>query len=287
MDIGTELRQAREARGLSLAALAAATRIPPRALEGIERNDLSAIPPRPYARGFVATYAREVGLDPQQIVREYFAQFDTAPSPSPRGEPPAGAPSGEPASPRWTGAGAVAAVATLALILIWATPLSRPEPGAVGTSGTTPAVVDGGADHPLVAAGPDAAPASGRATPDRARASAAARPETAGRSHTATPGATTARGTRVTSGGPGGVTVVLDTEHPAWIAATVDGVRVLHRTLPAGARETLQGSRDVTIRVGDAGAVRWSVNGRATEPMGRRGQVRTVTVQADPAAAPR
>src|SRR5688572_7199468 len=72
MNVGMQLREAREARGLSLDSLASATRIKVRILEGLERNDLSAAPPRPYTRGFVAAYAREVGLDADQIARSYF-----------------------------------------------------------------------------------------------------------------------------------------------------------------------------------------------------------------------
>jgi cytoskeleton protein RodZ len=75
MDIGGQLRSAREARGLSLATLAQRTRVPERALAAIERNDASALPPHPFDRGFVRTYAAEVDLDPDRMVRDYFAQF--------------------------------------------------------------------------------------------------------------------------------------------------------------------------------------------------------------------
>ena len=75
MDTGARLREAREARGLTVDALARITRVPPRLLSAIERNELTVIPPRPYGRGFVRAYAAEVGLDPDEIVREYFGRF--------------------------------------------------------------------------------------------------------------------------------------------------------------------------------------------------------------------
>ena len=79
MDIGAQLREAREAHGLSLNRLSQRTRVPERALAAIERNDKSALPPHPFSRGFVRTYASEVDLDPDRLVRDYFAQFPEQP----------------------------------------------------------------------------------------------------------------------------------------------------------------------------------------------------------------
>ena len=75
MDIGTQLRNAREARGLTLDALSRSTRVQPRILSAIEQNDSMRLPPRPYGRGFVRAYASEVGLDPEGTVRDFFSQF--------------------------------------------------------------------------------------------------------------------------------------------------------------------------------------------------------------------
>ena len=72
--------------------------------------------------------------------------------------------------------------------------------------------------------------------------------------------------------------IVLETERPSWISATADGTRVLYRTVPAGTKEILRGSEAITIRVGDAGAIRWSVNARDPTVMGAPGEVRTVRV---------
>ena len=79
MDIGAQLREAQEAHGLSLSRLSQRTRVPERALAAIERNDKSALPPHPFSRGFVGTYASEVDLDPDRLVRECFAQFPEPP----------------------------------------------------------------------------------------------------------------------------------------------------------------------------------------------------------------
>jgi hypothetical protein len=65
------------------------------------------------------------------------------------------------------------------------------------------------------------------------------------------------------------------------VSATADGTRVLYRLVDAGTTETLRATREITIRVGDAGAVLWSVNGRQAVPMGHPGEVRTVTVKSE------
>lgn len=67
---GEKLREAREAQGLSLAEIAARTRIPLRQLEAIESSELAQLPSITYAVGFAKAYARAVGLDEVTIARE-------------------------------------------------------------------------------------------------------------------------------------------------------------------------------------------------------------------------
>jgi cytoskeleton protein RodZ len=61
--IGDRLRAAREAKGLSLDAVASQTRIPIRHLEHIEREEWDALPAITYSVGFVRSYANAVDLD--------------------------------------------------------------------------------------------------------------------------------------------------------------------------------------------------------------------------------
>jgi cytoskeletal protein RodZ len=69
------MRQAREQRGVSLRQIAEATKIGVSALEALERNDISRLPGGIFSRGFVRSYAAEIGVDPEQTVREFLAQF--------------------------------------------------------------------------------------------------------------------------------------------------------------------------------------------------------------------
>lgn len=249
MNVGTELRHAREARGLSLDTLAARTRIQARLLDSIEREDLATMPPRPYGRGFVAAYAREVGLEPTQTVRNYFAQFAANPAhlhPAPAAAPRDRGGLDEDRSRQWIAAAAILAllIAAGAARLWMAAPPDAPEAMVVGTSGTAPAAV------------PDARPAMHTAP---AAAPGAAAPAT----------------------DPLPLVVVLEADRPSWISATTDGSRRLYRIMRPGERETLRAAETIVIRVGDAGAMRWSVYGAAPQLMGRPGEVRTERVNGE------
>ena len=71
--VGARLREAREKRGVSLAQIANATRISVMSLEALERSDLSRLPGGIFTRSFIRAYAEEVGLDPDQTIRDFIA----------------------------------------------------------------------------------------------------------------------------------------------------------------------------------------------------------------------
>src|SRR5512141_1481126 len=75
-DFGSTLRAARERRGISLRQIAASTKISVAALEALERNDTSKLPGGIFSRAFVRSYATEVGLDPDETVREFLERFE-------------------------------------------------------------------------------------------------------------------------------------------------------------------------------------------------------------------
>lgn len=77
--VGAQLREAREARGLSVEQVAAETRIPIRHIDMIERDAFQELPARIYAVGFSRTYARMLELDPDAVVARVRAQLDAQP----------------------------------------------------------------------------------------------------------------------------------------------------------------------------------------------------------------
>src|SRR5437764_7681775 len=79
-DFGGRLRAARERRGMSLRQISNATKISVSALEALEHNDLSRLPGGIFSRAFVRSYALEVGLDPEEAIQEFLAQFPHDPA---------------------------------------------------------------------------------------------------------------------------------------------------------------------------------------------------------------
>src|SRR5438874_3532021 len=69
------MRQVREQRGITCRQIADRTQTPVSKLEALERNDISRLPGGIFSRGFVRSYAAEIGVDPEQTVREFLAQF--------------------------------------------------------------------------------------------------------------------------------------------------------------------------------------------------------------------
>jgi cytoskeletal protein RodZ len=65
--VGQRLKEAREAKGLSVEDIAAQTRIPTRHLSSLEESDWDKLPAATYSIGFAKNYAGAVGLDRTEI----------------------------------------------------------------------------------------------------------------------------------------------------------------------------------------------------------------------------
>lgn len=72
---GEELKTARKKRGLSIEAVAEELNILKRHAEAIEAEDFEALPQRAFARGFVANYAKIVGLDAEAMLQRFDASY--------------------------------------------------------------------------------------------------------------------------------------------------------------------------------------------------------------------
>lgn len=72
---GPRLRRLREARGISLESIAAATKVDLDLWKGMERNDFSRWPSGVFARAFVREYARLIGADREETVNEFCRWF--------------------------------------------------------------------------------------------------------------------------------------------------------------------------------------------------------------------
>jgi cytoskeletal protein RodZ len=242
-DFGGKLRQARERRGISLRQIAASTKISAAALEALERNDISKLPGGIFSRAFVRSYAVEVGLDPDETVREFLDRFNQETPPTAESVAAAVPEQEREFEEQRRRAGlivkaALVSIPVLLLILYL----------ALRGRGETQAQAQTGEPAQLPSAAPAAAPAATAPAPDPGAASAAAGP----------------------------IRLELHPSAECWVSLTVDGRNVFTRIMRAGERETHGVAREAVVEVGNAGAFAFSIDGREGKPLGAEGQVRTL-----------
>jgi cytoskeleton protein RodZ len=278
MGVGKQLRQAREARGLTVGDVAGLTKISSRQIDAIETERYERLPGGIFGRGYVRALAEVVKLDPNAIVRAY--QDETEPDhpgvvdqtvPARGGDADEGrrAPTPPPwrierSEPRmrlepidrgpWPGTRLLAAVLIgigVILLIIW---LGRDRPSAPMSRTPAPS-------RPPVAAAGD-----GRT------------PQPIGTAGRIPPPSVAPRNARPVA--HDGTEVRVEAERAAWVALTVDGERVAYRMLQPGdtVRATMR-SRG-TLRTGDAGAVTLAIGTGEPRLVGPSGAVRTIELQA-------
>ena len=107
MEFGKSLREAREAKGYTVAQIAETTHMLTAIIEGLEKEDFSKIAAPIYGRGFVKLYCEAVGLEAKPFVDEFMEIMNgnreatirerPIPEPAPVAEPEAGTPPPPPA----------------------------------------------------------------------------------------------------------------------------------------------------------------------------------------------
>jgi len=75
MSIGAALREAREARGLSVGEVAQQLKFAPRQLEALEQEKFDQLPGGTVVRGMVRSYARLLKVDPEPLVEHVSGRF--------------------------------------------------------------------------------------------------------------------------------------------------------------------------------------------------------------------
>jgi cytoskeleton protein RodZ len=149
--IGSQLRSAREEKGLTLEDIAAQTRIPRRHLESLENSDWERLPAPTYTTGFAKSYASAVGLDRSEIydaLRVEMGGVRPVHQTSEVFEP------ADPARtmPKWLVFGAIAAVLVLVLVMSWLNERSFSGPDTSANETVAEAA------EPVAATPPPAAP---------------------------------------------------------------------------------------------------------------------------------
>lgn len=118
--IGETLRAARRAQGRTLADAAEATRVRETYLAALEQDDFSVLGDEVYARGFLRSYARYLGLDPGPLLeahRQHTAAVERRGPLSTRRQP-AGRQTRETAPPRERPPGTAALLVLILVILV-------------------------------------------------------------------------------------------------------------------------------------------------------------------------
>lgn len=72
--VGERIRKGREAAGLSAADLAQPLNLDLRVIELVERDELEAVPGRPYILAYLRSWATQLGLDGDALIAQYNAQ---------------------------------------------------------------------------------------------------------------------------------------------------------------------------------------------------------------------
>ncbi len=254
--VGARLRAAREGRQATLREIAATTKISVSALEALEQTDVSSLPGGIFTRAFVRSYATEVGLDPEETMREFMVEVDEALAAE---SAPADAHSQEhdlfQSQQRMAGTVLKLILVGLpvALLLFFVTrDVGVPEDAA-----EPPAVVVDTSAQPSRAA-PPIRPAP--APPPRAAPPIRPAP--------APPALAT----------DAPLALVLSPRDECWVSLTIDGDVVFSRVMRAGESASYQAEKEIILNIGDAGAFGFAINDRDGRSLGDFGEVVTATI---------
>ena len=244
-DVGARLRAARVAKQISLREIATSTKISVSALEALEENDVTRLPGGIFTRAFVRSYAGEVGLDPEQTMRDFMAQVPVEGS-TETPKPDLGSREHDLFQSQQRMAGTVLKLALVGvpvaiMLLFFGT---RDAPTESEASDEPAGVVE------------SAAPSPSRVEPP--------------------PLASTPSAVAPQSGG--GLSLVLSPNGDCWVSLTVDGESVFSRVMRSGERETYEATDEVILTVGDAGAFAFSINQQSGRSLGASGEVVTARI---------
>ncbi len=282
------LREAREAAGLHIAALAAALKVPVRKLEALEAGRYDELPDLTFARALASSACRQLKIDPAPVLE----QIPQNPTPSlgerdnainapfkPASEAPAASPLSWLSKPALLGAIALLLAALVVLFMPQSSSTPEPtpvaatssppvppaapifQPGApASTEGAGPAVPAG--DTPVPVGTPAAV--AGDTVPSVPDPSTAAAPAlgSAPAPAAATPGATLAPASGAAPAE--GAVLRLEAREESWAEVTNGtGTVVLQRLLQPGERVEFSAAPPYAVLLGNAGAVQVTVRGRA------------------------
>ncbi|WP_239333698.1 helix-turn-helix domain-containing protein [Frankia sp. CiP3] len=244
--VGAALAAARGERGMSVAEVSAGTRIRVTLIQQMENEDFTGCGGPVYARGHIRSIARILMLDPEPLIAEYDQTHGRPPEGPvlpPRGFDPLTTKGGPGRQGFRRGPATVISLLSVCLLVGLAILL------APSGSGRSTDVVPGAATTTV--------------TPSLQVGTMPAQP---------------AASTRPPTAPAAGVSVLVAVRgDPSWLEVRDESARVLlQQILQPGDSRTVTAARSMEIKMGNAGAVDVSCNGRNLGPSGSPGQVVTV-----------
>ena len=250
-ELGRRLREAREARDLTLAQVEAATRVRQKFISALETGQYADLPPAIYARGQLRTLAGFLGLDAEEIISLYEQE-----TPAPAPPVPAQILAEPLVRPRRFDPELIAGIVLIGAVvaaLIWVfRAYVQPMVAVVPTpTATTVMVVEVPTETPSPTVTETETPAPEiSATPTRTP------------SVTLSPTMTA-----------GGILVTVAISDTSWIRVVVDGEQVFEGAVEAGQTQNWGAKQALSMRVGNAGGIKVTVNGAEQPPLGGPGVV--------------
>lgn len=289
--IGEQLLQERQHKGIPLEEIALKTYIPLRLLQALEVGQTERLPEPVFIQGFIRRYGDAIGLDGSALAKTF--EFDRSPLPSP---PVAVTPSSVPVAPSAvdpttsvpathssTAEQSAVSVATPPAIASSWQPIERPTksaapilPWAIGSLAflVMGAVVIGFLNQPK-------APTRSTPTTVAPQPSKPAPPVSASQSSQGSPSPAASPVARTTpkpaASATGPVQVSIDLQDESWMAVVVDGKPEFEGTLKKGDQKTWTAKKSIALQLGNAGAVRLSYNQGQAKLLGAPGEVKNLT----------
>jgi cytoskeleton protein RodZ len=259
--VGERLREARERQKVSLHAIAEKTNISVRFLDAIEKNQFEKLPGGIFLRGFIRSYAVQVGLDPDATVAQFLAdeptfREETDDRPVRSGDGPS--------MGVLVLAGLALVTATLGLIYFFAPDWLGLRSATFGPAADAPSsvVAEAGATGtkptPLASAPVQPPPATPTSAP------AATAPAVASSSTPAPPKSP--------------LRLVIAPSARCWVQVTADGQVRVAREFAPGERLAVDAAESLRITAGNAGAFAYELNDRPGRSLGTPGQVARATI---------
>lgn len=241
---GEELRRERLARGISLEEVSNATKISMRILQALEASDLPRLPVPAFTRGFIRSYASHIGIDPEEKVCAYLsdlAEKSAGTSPSPvRGR-----------RKFWRGRGATAGtiVSSVTVLLLVTGLIARPERRPAARVERLFPIRSSKVELKNLTASSEPTPVVRQSEP-------AQQPEAAPASEP-----------------DGPVSLLLEFDEDSWTKLDAAGETLFVGVIRKGEVKRFEARGGYRLSLGNAGAVRVTVDGHPLESLGRVGEV--------------